>query len=132
MPLALLALQIRNGIVLPLSNGGILSSCGIDVDYLEQCKQEPVVYQGLHAILAGQSECFNFEYPCHPASAKRCFLMQATPLQLNEETIEGMVVRHVDITKQKHLELQLGEYTEKGSLTSLFNRRYFEERLTMQ
>lgn len=56
--------------------------------------------------------------------------MQATPLQANEAALTGVVIRHVDITKQKLLELQLKEYAEKDPLTSLFNRRYFEEQLS--
>ena len=115
-----------------VSNGAILSSCGIGTDYFQQCEQEPAVYQGLQAILAGEADCFNFEYPCHSPSTKRWFLLQATPLQPNEKAIEGVVIRHVDITKQKLLELQLKEYAEKDSLTSLFNRRYFEEQLTKE
>ena len=113
-----------------LRNGGTLSSCGIGANYLQQCKIEPVVYEGLQAVLAGESDVFNFEYPCHSPSIRRWFLMQATPLQANDEAVEGVVIRHVDITKQKLLELQLKEHAEKDPLTSLFNRRYFEEQLT--
>lgn len=113
-------------------NGGTLSSCGIGTNYLQQCKKEPAVFEGLQAILAGDTDCFNFEYPCHSPSIRRWFLMQATPLQENEEDNAGVVIRHVDITKQKLLELQLKEYAEKDSLTSLFNRRYFEELLTKE
>ncbi len=46
-----------------------------------------------------------------------------------EGAIGRLVIRHVEITKQKLLELQLQEYAEKDSLNSLFNRRYFEEQL---
>lgn len=113
-----------------VSNGGTLSSCGIGTNYLHQSKKEPAVYEGLQSILKGDADCFNFEYPCHSPSVKRWFLMQATPLQTDEQTIKGVVIRHVDITKQKILELQLKEYAQKDPLTSLFNRRYFEEQLT--
>ncbi|ANU12134.1 diguanylate cyclase domain-containing protein [Planococcus antarcticus DSM 14505] len=112
-----------------LSNGTTLSSFGIGANYLRQCEEEPAIFQGLQAILTGDADCFNFEYPCHSPAIKRWFLMQATPLQANNQAIEGVVIRHVDITKQKLLELQLKEYAEKDSLTSLFNRRYFEEQV---
>lgn len=112
-----------------ISNGGTLSNCGIGINYLQQCEKEPAVHQGLKSILKGDTDCFNFEYPCHSPSEKRWFLMQATPLKTNREAIEGIVIRHVDITKQKLLEFQLKELAEKDSLTSLFNRRYFEEQL---
>ena len=115
-----------------INNGGTSNCCGIGTNYLQHSKNEPVVYQGLKAILAGETDYFNFEYPCHSPSQKRWFLMQATPLQPNEGRIEGVVIRHVDITKQKLLELQLQEYADKDSLTSLFNRRYFEEQLTKE
>ncbi|KAA0957353.1 sensor domain-containing diguanylate cyclase [Planococcus sp. ANT_H30] len=115
-----------------VTNGGTLSNCGIGINYLQHCTEEPAVFQGLQAILTGNADCFNFEYPCHSSSTKRWFSMQATPLQANEIAIEGIVIRHVDITKQKLLELQLKEYAEKDSLTALFNRRYFQEQLTKE
>lgn len=112
-----------------VANGGTIPNCGIGTNYLQQSEAEPIVYQGLQVILAGETDCFNFEYPCHSPSIKRWFLMQATPLQSNAQALVGVVIRHVDITKQKLLELQLKEYAEKDPLTSLFNRRYFEEQL---
>ncbi|MBT2571142.1 sensor domain-containing diguanylate cyclase [Planococcus sp. ISL-110] len=116
-----------------ITNGGTLSGTGIGTSYLKQSEKEPEVYQGLQAILAGETDCFNFEYPCHSPFQKRWFLMQATPLQPNnKEAIEGVVIRHVEITKQKLLELQLKEYADKDSLTSLFNRRFFEEQLSKE
>lgn len=115
-----------------IDNGGTLTCCGIGTNYLQQSKNEPEVVQGLKAIIAGEIDCFNFEYPCHTPSKKRWFLMQATPLQPTEETVKGVVIRHVDITKQKLLELQLKEYAERDSLTSLYNRRYFEEQLKQE
>lgn len=111
-------------------NGGTPSSCGIGANYLQQSEVEPAIYQGLQAILTGESDRFNFEYPCHSPSVKRWFLMQATPFHKHKEAVEGIVIRHVDITKQKLLEIQLKEYAEKDSLTSLFNRRYFQEQLS--
>lgn len=112
-------------------NDWSLSSCGIGVNYLQQSKSEPIVFEGLKAILSGEEDHFNFEYPCHFQSERKWFLMQATPL-LTSGKIEGAVIRHVDITKQKLLELKLKKYAEKDSLTSLFNRRYFEEQLTRE
>lgn len=115
-----------------LRNGGTLPDCGIGTNYLQQCETEPAVSQGLQELLAGEADSFTFEYPCHSPSIKRWFLMQATSLQANEEAIAGVVIRHVDITKQKLLELQLKEYAERDPLTSLFNRRYFEEQLSKE
>jgi len=112
-----------------LHNGGVLSNCGIGTNYFHHCEKEPNVQQGLQAVLSGEVDCFNFEYPCHSPSTDRWFLMQANPLQANASAIEGVVIRHVDITKQKLTELQLKEHAEKDSLTSLFNRRYFQEQL---
>lgn len=113
-----------------VKNDGNPSSCGIGANYLQHSEVEPIIYQGLQAILTGESDLLNFEYPCHSPSIKRWFLMQATPFQKHKETVEGIVIRHVDITKQKKLEIQLKEYAEKDSLTSLFNRRYFQEQLS--
>ncbi|WP_422124495.1 diguanylate cyclase domain-containing protein [Planococcus sp. X10-3] len=115
-----------------LRNGGTLSSCGVGSNYLEHCESEPEVYEGLQAVLTGESDCFNFEYHCHSPSVQRWFLMQATLLQTNDEAVAGVAIHHVDITKQKLLELQLKELADKDTLTSLFNRRYFEEQLTKE
>lgn len=111
-----------------LRSGETLASYGIGMNYLEQCENEPLLYQGLQAILTGQKDSFNFEQSCHSPTIKRWFLMQATPLQ-TEESIEGVVIRYVDITKQKLLELQLKELADQDPLTSLYNRRYFMEQL---
>jgi diguanylate cyclase (GGDEF)-like protein len=115
-----------------VSNGGALSSCGIGSNYLQQSEKEPAVFQGLQSILTGKADCFNFEYPCHTSSVKKWFMMQAIPLQADEDIVKGIVIRHVDITKQKLLELQLKEFAQKDALTSLFNRRYFETQLTKE
>ena len=115
-----------------MSHGGTLSNSSTGTNYLQQCEQEPVLHQGLQAILAGESDGFTFEYPCHSPSEQRWFLMQATPLQEKESSLEGAVIRHVNITKQKLLEIQLKEYAEKDSLTSLYNRRFFQEQLTKE
>ncbi|HSI65782.1 MAG TPA: GGDEF domain-containing protein [Planococcus sp. (in: firmicutes)] len=115
-----------------MSNGGTLSNTNIGANYLQQCEQEPALHQGLQDILSGASDGFTFEYPCHSPSEQRWFLMQATPLQGKKDSLEGAVIRHVNITKQKLLELQLMEYAEKDSLTSLFNRRFFQEQLTKE
>lgn len=115
-----------------IRNGGTLADCGMGANYLKHCEKEPMVFQGLQAILVGGADCFNFEYPCHSPSIRRWFLMQATPLHTSEEAMARVVIRHVDITKQKLLELQLKEVAEKDPLTSLFNRRYFEEQLAQE
>lgn len=110
-------------------NDGDLSACGLGVNYIQACKPNDSVYQGLKAIISGEIEYFNHEYPCHSMSEKRWFIMQAARIRSNDYGIDGMVVRHVNITKQKLLELQLKEYADTDSLTSVYNRRYFEKKL---
>ncbi|MGB6406228.1 MAG: sensor domain-containing diguanylate cyclase [Planococcus donghaensis] len=112
-----------------IHNGSDLSKCGTGANYFQYCDKEPTVQKGLQAVFSGEIDCFNFEYPCHSSTASRWFLMQANPLQANAASVEGVVIRHVDITQQKLTELQLKEHAEKDSLTSLFNRRYFQEQL---
>ncbi|WP_238323741.1 diguanylate cyclase [Planococcus donghaensis] len=112
-----------------VQNGESFSNYEIGTNYFQHFEKEPAVQQGVQAVLSGETDCFDFEYFCDSTSTSRWFLIQATPLQANASAIEGVVIRHVDITKQKLTELQLKEYAEKDSLTSLFNRRYFQEQL---
>ncbi len=68
------------------------------------------VLDGLKAILAGEMELFQIEYPCHSDTVMRWFLLNATPLK--GESYKA-VIRHVDITKRKIAEQKLAESEQK-------------------
>lgn len=110
-------------------NGGDLSILGVGSNYIQISEGNEKVYKGLQSIINGKIDYFDHEYPCHSPNVKRWFNMQATRMKKNEYGIEGIVVRHVDITKQKLLEIQLKKHVNTDSLTSLYNRRYFDKEL---
>ncbi|GGM37980.1 GGDEF domain-containing protein [Paraliobacillus quinghaiensis] len=110
-------------------NGGDLSALGVGSNYLEVSKGNQKVYKGLHALINGEMKSFSHEYPCHSPMVKRWFNMQATRMTKNEHGVDGIVIRHADITRQKLLEIQLKKYVNTDPLTSLYNRRYFENEL---
>lgn len=105
---------------------------GIGVNYLHKIENNTHLHGGLFSILSGKEEYFTYEYSCHTPTEKRWNLMQATPLLANESGRRGLVLRHVDVTKQKLLELQLKQQAETDSLTGLYNRRYYEKRLEQE
>lgn len=104
---------------------------GVGINYLQTIEANTYVYNGLLSILAGKEDYFTYEYSCHTPTEKRWNVMQATPLLANGSR-QGVVLRHVDVTRQKLLELQLKQQAETDSLTGLYNRRYFEKRLDQE
>jgi len=57
--------------------------------------------QGMRAVLQGDLERFEMEYPCHSPDRERWFVLQVTPLRNGDaETISGLLVRHVEITER--------------------------------
>lgn len=114
------------------SNGGDSSKLGVGSNYMQVSKENTKVSNGLHAIISGELDYFTHEYPCHSPHVKRWFTMQATRMKKNEDGIEGIVIRHVDITKQKLLEIQLKKRVHTDSLTNLYNRRYFDKEFQIE
>jgi PAS domain S-box-containing protein len=58
---------------------------------------------GITAVLSGQQNSFELEYPCHSLTEKRWFKMNVTPLK---GTRGGAVVTHLNITQQHLAELE--------------------------
>ncbi|WP_252312287.1 sensor domain-containing diguanylate cyclase [Sinobaca sp. H24] len=105
---------------------------GVGVNYMHAVEANTYVHEGLLSVLSGREKYFTYEYSCHTPTEKRWNVMQATPLVINGTGSEGVVIRHVDVTKQKLLEMQLKHQAETDSLTGLYNRRYFETRLRQE
>lgn len=102
---------------------------GTGVNYLYMIEGNTHLHEGLLSILKGKEDYYTYEYSCHTPTEKRWNVMHATPLLTNRSGRQGLVLRHVDVTKQKLLEMQLKQQAETDSLTGLYNRRYFEKRL---
>lgn len=94
--------------------------CG--TNYLKVCdrikKQSPdakKAVKGIRDVISGRQDEFIMEYPCHSPTKKRWFKMWVTPLVGDE--VNGAVIIHEDITKQRQFERRL-EYN-KNKIESL-------------
>lgn len=61
---------------------------------------------GILHVLAGNTDLFSLEYPCHSPTENRWFRMVATPLKA---PVKGVVIRHQNITARKLLEAERQE-----------------------
>ncbi|AOV06715.1 sensor domain-containing diguanylate cyclase [Sporosarcina ureilytica] len=82
-------------------NGGNLRKNGVGANYVAVCPED--IKNGIMQVLAGKSDHFTYEYPCHSTHEYRWFLLRVTPIKINERS--GAVVSHVNITDRKLLEI---------------------------
>ncbi|EPY01109.1 PAS domain S-box protein [Magnetospirillum fulvum] len=88
-------------------NGGRPDLIGVGNNYLEACTTSSdgtAVARGVQAVLHGEAQAFNWEYPCHSPREFRWFLMSVAPV---EGGIGGAVVSHINITERKQIEENL-------------------------
>lgn len=95
------------------SNGASsVLQAAIGLNYLSVCKtnghdglpaEGAEAFAGIAAVLCGQQESFQFEYPCHSSTEKRWFRMNVTPFK---GARGGAVVSHLNITQQYLSELE--------------------------
>ena len=105
---------------------------GPGANYLQVCERAGSVEalaaaEGIRAILGGNRDEFDMDYPCHPPGAEGWYSLRVTPLSGVDH---GAVVCHIDISDRKRSETQLIEQAVVDPLTGLPNRRSFVERLT--
>ncbi len=89
-------------------NDGESHSYGVGVNYLDVVRSSAErgdggaahALVGLKAILSGNKQHFDLEYPCHGPHGERWFLMQVSPLPGNS----GCVVSHLNISARKQAE----------------------------
>lgn len=88
-------------------NHGDTESYYVGMSYLEVCRRAVVqsrdaaaeaVYQGIRAMLSGEQQRFEFEYPCHSVSEERWFMVRGT---LCSEERARLVTAHDNITERK-------------------------------
>ena len=111
----------------------------IGVNYLKVClnsngpasEEAPDFVSGLRAVLAGEREFFQIEYPCHSPKEMRWFLARVSPLRRRSDPISlaniGAVVSHMNITDRKLVEMDYARLAATDSLTGIPNRRFFDE-----
>jgi diguanylate cyclase (GGDEF)-like protein len=118
-------------------NGGSSCNSDVGVHYLRICQgssgdgadEADDFALGVRAVLEGQSELFELEYPCHSPTESRWFLGRVTPLGVEQG---GAVVSHLNITARKLMEFELAKLASTDHLTGLPNRRYFLEAATRE
>ena len=85
----------------------------LGLNYLDACKsvvnghynhEADAAHTGIAAVLAGELESFDLEYPCHSPDQERWFHMKVSPLQ---GLHRGAVVKHENITGRKQAEQAL-------------------------
>ena len=108
----------------------------VGVNYLDVCRssaglaamEAPEVLQGLRAVLRGDNDLFQIEYPCHSPTELRWFLARISPLRRRHAAVsEGAVISHMNITDRKLAELKLARLAATDALTGIPNRRFFDE-----
>ncbi len=91
---------------------------GIGANYLDVMRQaaisdEPdaqLIFDGIEAVLNGNLQKYEVEYPCHSPTEQRWFSMNASPL---DTTRGGAVVSHTDITTRRKTEKALRDSEKK-------------------
>lgn len=118
-------------------NPPVSSRTGVGTNYLKVCRiasgpgseNAEKFGLGVASVLAGKTELFQMEYPCHSPTKYRWFLGRVTPLKTKQR---GAVISHMTITDRKLLEFELARLAATDSLTGLPNRRYFLETANLE
>jgi hypothetical protein len=98
----------------PAETGAPAGAAAVGQSYLLACRargaQEGLaIAAGLEDVLAGRSQRFEHEYPCHAPDRRRWFLVHVTPLR----STGGAVIAHYDMTERKLAELARAEVLER-------------------
>jgi diguanylate cyclase (GGDEF)-like protein len=118
------------------ANSNVPAINHVGVSYLDVCLastglaavEAPEFMQGLAAVLRGERDFFQIEYPCHSPTQPRWFVARVSPLRRRDSTVsEGAVVAHMNITDRKLAELRLARLAATDALTGIPNRRFFDE-----
>ena len=82
-----------------------------------ECAEEaPAVARGIRAVMAGETEEFRLEYPCHSPREKRWFIVRVT--RFGAEGARRIVIAHENITERKQAEDKMAELSRQLIATS--------------
>jgi diguanylate cyclase (GGDEF)-like protein len=118
-----------------LDNDGRPADTGVGVNYLDVCARSAAngcsdataVAAGLRAVLSGDTVESDLEYPCPSETVSRWFALRVTSIPGPRP---GLLVSHVNISRQKVAEQILERKASEDPLTGLANRALFNQRLT--
>jgi PAS domain S-box-containing protein len=90
-------------------------SIDVGVNYFRVCREAksphseeaPAALEGMRAVLTGERDSFEMEYPCHSPDKKRWFTMRVSRVRAG--TFHGIIVTHTNITRRKLSEEALAE-----------------------
>lgn len=107
----------------------------LGVSYIDVClsstgpaEEAPEFLRGLQAVLRGDCDRFEIEYPCHSPTEPRWYVPHVSPLRRrNTGVTEGAVISHTNITDRKLVELKLARLAATDALTGIPNRRFFDQ-----
>ncbi|QFP76232.1 ATP-binding protein [Deinococcus sp. AJ005] len=93
------------------SNGGMGNDVGLN--YLSICdgaqgqdgQDARATAQGIRAVMAGEQQVFELEYPCHTPTEQRYYLARVT--RFTQDGAHYALVAHEDITRRKLAELEV-------------------------
>jgi PAS domain S-box-containing protein len=85
---------------------------GVGDNYLHLCdaaagpfaKEAPAMAAGIRAVIAGETDAFELEYPCHSPQEKRWFIGRVT--RFNGKNRKRVVVAHENISARKRAEAE--------------------------
>ena len=115
-----------------LDNAGQPAATGAGVSYVDVCARAAAsgssdaaaVLAGLRAVLTGQITESTRDYSCDSPTVNRWFTATINPLAGG-----GAVVSHINITRRRRAELEIGQHAGHDPLTGMANRALFTRRL---
>lgn len=107
---------------------------GLGLNYLDICeaakgswaKEAPDVARAIHQMLAGQSDKFHLEYPCHRPGQKRWFIVHLSRFETGGKL--RVVATHRDVTELKQAQETLREAKEQLDLYTTELEQRVDER----
>lgn len=88
---------------------------GIGLNYLSVCDRSatlnspdaPLVADGIRDIIAGHTEAFQLEYPCHSPTERRWFVVRVSSFRWESDL--RVIVVHQNVSELKNTQIELAE-----------------------
>ncbi|MEW6421206.1 MAG: ATP-binding protein [Deinococcota bacterium] len=89
-----------------VQNGGDPTTTGVGSNYLTAAAPNPVLRDGLRAVLGGKRPTFELTYPCHAPHERRWFRVRIVPLPRNGPVTHALV-EHLNISREARWQEEL-------------------------